>query len=166
MRLSLRNRLRLRQLYVWHIISPFCTIHKSSVSPGFVKQIMPILRILCYNGSLVTWTVVSLTAAKSSVSPGFVKQIMPILRILCYNGRKLDRRQVRASCIFYVWLRHVLCREHVHSHDFVWILLVAYTILLHNRTHTEGWKPCVNRGPVCIIYNSIKLFYPAFDIRK
>jgi hypothetical protein len=25
---------------------------------------MPILRILCYNGSLVTWTVVSLTAAK------------------------------------------------------------------------------------------------------
>jgi hypothetical protein len=30
----------------------------------FAKQIMPILRILCYNGSLVTWAVVSKTAAK------------------------------------------------------------------------------------------------------
>jgi hypothetical protein len=28
------------------------------------KQIISILRILCYNGSLVTWTVVSLTTAK------------------------------------------------------------------------------------------------------
>jgi hypothetical protein len=39
-------------------------IPKSSVSTGFAKQIMPIWRILCYNGSLVTWTVVSLTTAK------------------------------------------------------------------------------------------------------
>jgi hypothetical protein len=37
---------------------------KSSVSTGFAEQIMPILRILCYNGRLVAWTVVSLTAAK------------------------------------------------------------------------------------------------------
>jgi hypothetical protein len=36
----------------------------SSVGPGFAKQIMPILRILCYNGNLVTWTVVSLITAK------------------------------------------------------------------------------------------------------
>jgi hypothetical protein len=36
----------------------------SSVSPGFAKQIMSILRILCYNGSLFTWTIVSLTTAK------------------------------------------------------------------------------------------------------
>jgi hypothetical protein len=35
-------------------ISSFCTLHKSSVSTGFTEQIMPILRILCYNGSLVT----------------------------------------------------------------------------------------------------------------
>jgi hypothetical protein len=40
------------------------TIYKSSVSTGFAKQIVPILRILCYNGSLVTWTIVSLTTAK------------------------------------------------------------------------------------------------------
>jgi hypothetical protein len=42
----------------------FCTTRRSSVSSGFTEQIMPILRILCYNGSLVTWTVVRLTTAK------------------------------------------------------------------------------------------------------
>jgi hypothetical protein len=57
------------QVYVSHIQhitenSSFCIIYKSSVSPGFAKQITPILRVLCYNGSLVTWTVVSLTTAK------------------------------------------------------------------------------------------------------
>jgi hypothetical protein len=41
-----------------------CTIDKSSVSSGFTKQSMSILRILCYNGSLVIGTVVSLTTAK------------------------------------------------------------------------------------------------------
>jgi hypothetical protein len=34
-------------------ISSLCTTHKSSVSTGFTEQIMPILRILCYNGSLM-----------------------------------------------------------------------------------------------------------------
>jgi hypothetical protein len=42
----------------------FCPTHKSSVSTGFAGQIMPILHILCCNGCLVTWTVVSLTTAK------------------------------------------------------------------------------------------------------
>jgi hypothetical protein len=56
--------LAFRQVYVSHIQHvtenfSFCTIHKSSVSTGFAKQIMPILRVLCYNGSLVTWTVVA-----------------------------------------------------------------------------------------------------------
>jgi hypothetical protein len=41
-----------------------CAPYTSPVSPGFAKQIMPVLFILCYNGSLVTWTVVSLIAAK------------------------------------------------------------------------------------------------------
>jgi hypothetical protein len=45
-------------------IFSFCTIQQSSVSTGFTEQIMPILRILCYNGTLVTWTVVSFTTAK------------------------------------------------------------------------------------------------------
>jgi hypothetical protein len=44
-------------------ISSFSTTHKSSVSTAFTEQITPILRILCYNGSLVPWTVVCLTKA-------------------------------------------------------------------------------------------------------
>jgi hypothetical protein len=49
--------LAFRQVYVSHIQhvienSSFCT--KSPVSPGFAKEMIPILRILCYNGSLVT----------------------------------------------------------------------------------------------------------------
>jgi hypothetical protein len=42
----------------------FHKIYKSFISPVFARQIMPVLFILCYNGSLVTWTVVSLTASK------------------------------------------------------------------------------------------------------
>jgi hypothetical protein len=49
--------------------SCFCTAHKPSVSTGFAEQIMPILHILCYNGSLVTWTVVSLTTSKFKPLP-------------------------------------------------------------------------------------------------
>jgi hypothetical protein len=40
------------------------TIYKSLVCPDFAKEIMPIQLILCFNGGLVTWTVVSLTTAK------------------------------------------------------------------------------------------------------
>jgi hypothetical protein len=42
---------------------PFA-LYSSSLSSDFAKQIMPILRILCYNGSLVTRMAVSLTTAK------------------------------------------------------------------------------------------------------
>jgi hypothetical protein len=42
----------------------FCTLHKSSVGTGFAKHIMHILRILCYNGSLGTRTVVKWTTTK------------------------------------------------------------------------------------------------------
>jgi hypothetical protein len=66
MGLSLKNMLGLSSsARIAHTpCSSFCTTHKSSVSTGFAEQIMPILRILCYNGSLVTWTVVSLITAK------------------------------------------------------------------------------------------------------
>jgi hypothetical protein len=66
-------RLTFRQVYVQHIRVytqhvtenfSFCTTQKSSISTGFTEQIMPNLHILCYNGSLVFWTVVSLTTAK------------------------------------------------------------------------------------------------------
>jgi hypothetical protein len=83
---------------------------------------MPILRILCYNGSLVTWTVVSMTTAK----------FKPL--------------------IYSVWFRLIVYRETCSfSCFFIWLLLVACTILLYNRIHTEGWKLCVNRGPVCTL---------------
>jgi hypothetical protein len=58
MGLSLMNMLGLCQVYVSHIQhvienSSLCTIYQSSVSTGFTEQIMPILRILCYNGGLI-----------------------------------------------------------------------------------------------------------------
>jgi hypothetical protein len=58
--------LAFRQVYVSHIYhitekSSFSNIYNPSTSTGFAEQIKPILRILCYNGSLVTWPVVSLT---------------------------------------------------------------------------------------------------------
>jgi hypothetical protein len=66
---SLVNMLRLCELYIAHIQhvienSSFCTTYKSYLSTGFAMKIMPILRILSYNGSLITWTVISLTADK------------------------------------------------------------------------------------------------------
>jgi hypothetical protein len=61
------------------------------------------------------------------------------------NGRKLD------PYIFYVWLHLVLYREHVHSHDFVW--LVACTILLYSRIRLEGWKLCAYCGPMFTLEN-------------
>jgi hypothetical protein len=78
------DMLGFRQVYVSHIEHDtenfsFCTTHKSSVSTGFTKQITPMLRILCYNGSLVTWTVVRLTTTKSLISSMFVF-------VLCYTA--------------------------------------------------------------------------------
>jgi hypothetical protein len=69
--------LAFRQVYVSHIYhvtenSSFRTTHKSSVSTGFAKQIIPILRILCYNGNLVNLTIISLTAAKFKTSGLYV----------------------------------------------------------------------------------------------
>jgi hypothetical protein len=84
---------------------------------------MSMLLILCYYGILVIWTVVSFTTA---------------------NFKPLT---------FYVWLRLVLQHEHVHSHYFVWLLLVACTILLYNRIHTESSKLCENLGPVYTLEN-------------
>jgi hypothetical protein len=65
----LMNKLAFCQVHISHIHhvtknSSFCTTHESSVSTDFTEQIMPVLRILCYNGSLVIWTAVSLTTSK------------------------------------------------------------------------------------------------------
>jgi hypothetical protein len=93
---------------------------------------MPILLILRYNGSLATWTVGSLTTAKFK------------------------------SYVFYVWFHIVLCCEHVHCHDYVWLLLLTCTILSYNRIHTEGWKLCANSRPVCTLENVPWYVEPCF----
>jgi hypothetical protein len=69
------------------------------------------------------------------------------------NSHKLDYHQVQVSYIFYIWLHLVLYREHVRSHDFVWLLLASCIILLYNRIHMKGSKLCANRGPVWTFEN-------------
>jgi hypothetical protein len=46
-----------------------CTTHKSPVGTGFTEQITPILRILCYNGSLVTRILRSLLSHVIAIKP-------------------------------------------------------------------------------------------------
>jgi hypothetical protein len=98
-------------------------MNKSSVSPGFSKQIIPVLRILCYNGSLVTWFVVSLTTAK----------FKPL--ILSVYGFALS--YTANMCILKI------------LYDFC----LLPTQFFFNSIHTEGWKPCANRGSVCTLKN-------------
>jgi hypothetical protein len=67
---SLMNRLHLFKCTyrTYNVIenSSFCTTYTSSVSSDFAEHIMLMLCILCYNGSLVIWKVVSLTNVKFS----------------------------------------------------------------------------------------------------
>jgi hypothetical protein len=90
--------LAFRQVYNSHMQhatekSSFRTIYtrKSSVSPGITEQIMPILRILCYNGRLSIDTTspryraLARTARKSS---------LPLLRILSLPGKQRVHRDV------------------------------------------------------------------------
>jgi hypothetical protein len=65
MGLSLMNMIGLSSsTRIVHIAYYWKFFRKSPVSTGFTEKIKPILRILCYNGSLVTWMVISLTATK------------------------------------------------------------------------------------------------------
>jgi hypothetical protein len=89
---------------------------------------MLILRILCYNGILVTWTVVIFWPP-------------PSLSLLYF---------------LYLTYRCPLPRKCSFSW-FVWLLLVACTILLHNRIHREDWKPRANSGPVCTLEIKIEV---------
>jgi hypothetical protein len=110
--------------------SSFCTTQKSSVSTGFTEQTMPILRILCYNGSLVTSTAVSLTTAKfktlvfsmagfllSYTAKMFILIILydsclsPIqfCYIIVYIGKVESRVQIAVRCA--TWKNFQLCEE-------------------------------------------------------
>jgi hypothetical protein len=76
----------------WAMVRPrFFLVHYIHVfvSPGFENQIMPLTFTLCYNGILITWTVVSLTTTK--------------LTLLS----------------FYICLHLLLYCKHVHSHEFL-----------------------------------------------
>jgi hypothetical protein len=84
MELSLMNRPGLYQVYITHIEhvtenSYFLTVRKSSFCPNFAKQIMPILRIVCYNGYSITLTILSLTATK--FKPFWLRPLLGLVRV-------------------------------------------------------------------------------------
>jgi hypothetical protein len=112
-----------------------CTIYKFSVSTGFSEQIMPILRILCYNGRLVTWTVVSLNTAK------FRRLYFLWLASPC---------PIRRTCSF-SWFRMTsACRPHnfvIKSHIYIYGRMQA---VCKSRTGVHiGKFPVVRRTFLC-----------------
>jgi hypothetical protein len=79
---------------------------------------------LCYNGSLVTWTVVDLATAK----------FKPL--IFSMSGFTLPY----TANMFILMILYDFCVLSAH-------------FFLYNRIHAEGWKLCANRGPVCTVEN-------------
>jgi hypothetical protein len=71
---------------------------QSSISSCFAKQIIPILRILCYNGSLATWTVVSLTTAK--FKPLIFCRYSEILILAIQPRQGPHRKRLFHYCVF------------------------------------------------------------------
>jgi hypothetical protein len=95
-------------------ISSFCTTHKSSASTGFTEQIMPILRNLCYNGSLVTWTVVGLTTAK--FKPLIFSRSLPSNYIPCTVAvRTTQHRKHNSSIVVEACYHACLLRSPRHG---------------------------------------------------
>jgi hypothetical protein len=80
----------------------------------------------------------------------YLRYFMLQRRFSHLNGRKLDHRQVKASYIFFVWLRLVLYCKYFHSHYSVWLLLVACTVFFIYIQKVESHVPC---GPVCTLEN-------------
>jgi hypothetical protein len=85
-------------------------LHKSSVSTAFAEDIMLILHILCYNGSLVTRTVVSLTTANfkplmfsmSGFALSYTANMLHTCR--CHQQRDLDKHQVLGAYHLYIYI--------------------------------------------------------------
>jgi hypothetical protein len=101
-------------------ILPFALCTSPLVSTDFAKQIMPILRILCYNGSLDTLTVVILATAK-----------------------------FKPHIFFIVWFRLFLYREHVHSHDLVRPRVVSYVTIDDRSANVSKAPICGLRPHFC-----------------
>jgi hypothetical protein len=68
--------------FSWSVHPSFRTTHKSSVSIGFTEQILPILRILCFNGSLVISTVVILEFLYIAAAQNTNKIPLPLSELL------------------------------------------------------------------------------------
>jgi hypothetical protein len=100
-----------RQLYVSHLqhvigTSFFCTIYKCSVSTGFAKQIMPILRILFYNGSLTTakFTPLIFSVSRFALSYTTNMFILMVLYDFCLSPAQLyERPPISQSESCYDW---------------------------------------------------------------
>jgi hypothetical protein len=89
-------------------------------SIGFAKQIILILHILCYNDSLLTWTVVSLTTAKFNT----------LIRIFSMSGFALS--YISRTCSFAYWTHCSKC----HGYN----ISVRTT---KKKTHRSSIVPCV-----------------------
>jgi hypothetical protein len=82
-----------------------------------------------------------------------------VFRSFRYNGSQITSTAVCLTIakfkphICFVGLRLVQCCEHLHFQGFVWLMLVACIILLHNHICTEVWKPCASCEPVCALVN-------------
>jgi hypothetical protein len=63
------------------ILYKYTLCKRFAVSTYFVTQIMPCLPNLCYNGGLVTWTIVNLTAAT------YKPLMLPVNSFVCHMFR-------------------------------------------------------------------------------
>jgi hypothetical protein len=117
MGVSLVNMLGLSSsVRVAHIACYWKFLFVHYISSGFAKRIMSILLILCYNGSLVVWTVVSLGAAK----------FMPLMF------------STSGFALFYATNMFIL----MLLYDFLLPAQFCYIIVYIRKSN----KPCANRG--------------------
>jgi hypothetical protein len=129
----------LRQVYISHIKhvienSSFCTTHKSSVSTGFTEQIMSNFRILCYNGSLVIWTLVSLTTAKFKHLIFFRAWGILCRRYITRHGRQ------RKHCVLYCCANTWCAETYLPRRCLVMAASIRSTIQAFSRHVTILWN--------------------------
>jgi hypothetical protein len=122
-------------------IASFCTTHKSSVSTCFAEQIMPILHILCCNGCLATWTVVSLATSK------FKRPIFSMSGFTLFYAANMFILIISYDFCFFTWIVptltviciafgiHEKCRFLVRIHgNFCWFSLTRKTRSVPSRS--------------------------------
>jgi hypothetical protein len=85
------------------------TIYKSYISTGFTEQIISNLRILCYNGSIFFWKVVSLNTTKFKPLIFYWLQLKTGIRYIGAAWTTPKTSYVITSTVG-VW-RHCICAE-------------------------------------------------------